>query len=397
MIDVRASENCTVETVWGEEVASILSKPGDSYDPDYRIPLHQRPAWLMYQNGEDLQRLGTIVLRRAGTAKGYAPFLVRRRNLKSFVGEVKVFSFPLRCVQFVGTPFFPSDSSAWDGLFARVNEIPNVEGIFFEGLPCNSFLWNYIHQSATTRNMVRYVSNPPTEHFVISMPESFNAYMGKFSSQTRRKLRRVIITLEELLPGKLRLDKMTEETEVDSFVENAVRVSKTTYQWHLLGMGLRDASAVKAELRFLARQGWARCYLLWCDQTPVAFMLCQQDESTCYQMDVGFDPEWSQYSVGTVLQLLVLQDLFAFKQPQVFDFGRGAGEHKRFFGNTCYLDADLYLLRRRLYPLLACGVNAAVAGASSAADGVLKRMGLKRGMKKLIRRSSIAFGRRISE
>lgn len=357
---------------------------------DHKMPLHQKPGWLVHHHGHELQQIGAFFLKQAGEAEGYAPFLVQNRRLKCYLGELKIFSFGLQCIRFVGIPHFPDDSSAYDCLFTRALQLKQADGIFFESLPTGSFLWSYLQESAFTRKLVRYAPSKTVEHFFISMPASFDEYMGKFSSKTRNTLLRRIRKLEKAAGDKLRLERVTQEDEVDSFVKNAVVVSQKTYQWHLLGLGLRDPERLKAELKFLARQGWARCYLLWCDEKPVAFMLCRQDHSTCYYIDVGFDPDWTQYSPGTVLQLMVLQDVFSFSRPSIFDFGTGEGEHKRFFGNSSYLETDLYLFRPKAYALFACAVHRTSSAVSSLAVGLLDRVDLKKKIKKLIRRKSVA-------
>jgi GNAT acetyltransferase-like protein len=385
------AESWQVKTVWGKEFTSVLPALCEFRETADTMPLHHKPVWLAYHHHDELQRLGALMLNGGKGIRGFAPFLLQDRRLKCYVGEVNILSFRLRCVRFLGTPDLPAEASAYDLVFARVQALEGIDGVFFEGLPTDSFLWTYL-KSATNNKLVRYIPKKQVEHFLISMPASFDEYMGKFASKTRNTLARRIRKLEKAVDGKLRLERITAEDQVDAFVDNAVAISKKTYQWHLLGLGLREPGRLKAELKFLARRGWARCYLLWCEKTPTAFMLCRQDHATCYYIDVGFDPDWTQYSAGTVLQLLVLQDLFAFNKPRVFDFGPGAGEHKRFFSNTSYTEADLYLLQPRPYPLFACAVNRTTSRASSLMVGFLDRIGLKKRIKKLIRRSSIAKG-----
>jgi len=383
-------EERMVETIWGTQLLALAPTFCDSRAGDDRIPLPRKPEWLLHHHHDKLQQLGAFLLSDKNGFKGFAPFLVQNRRLKCFVGELNVLSFGLRCVRFLGTPDFPADNSVFDQLLMRAVELNGVHGIFFECLRTDSFLWSYLQHSTMTRKLMPYIPQKPVEHFLISMPASFDEYMGKFSSKTRNTLLRRIRKLERAVEGKLRLERITEESQVDEFVNNAVTISKKTYQWHLLGLGLREPDRMKTDLKFQTGRGWARCYLLWCDKTPTAFMLCRQDHVACYYIDVGFDPDWTQYSAGTVLQLLVLQDLFMFNKPAVFDFGSGAGEHKRLFGNMSYEEADVYLFQRKPYPLLACVVNRAVSGASASVVRLLDRVGLKRTIKKLIRRSSVA-------
>lgn len=381
------AEKRTLQVVWGEQVAGTAAAKCEA--ASHRIPLHQKPVWLLHHHAHELQHLGAFFLHQGDETQGYAPFLIQKRRLKSYLGELNLFSFGLQCIRFLGLPHFPEETSAYDHLFASALGLKQSEGLFLESLPSNSFLWNYLQHNSVTHKLIRYAPSKTVEHFVINVPTSFDEYMTKFSSKTRSTLLRRIRKLEKAAGDKLRLERVTEEAQVDLFVENAVTVSRKTYQWHLLSLGLREPERLKAELKFLARRGWARCYLLWCNEKPIAFMLCRQDPMACYYIDVGFDPDWTQYSPGTVLQLLVLQDLFEFKKPSVFDFGTGEGEHKRFFGTSSYREADLYLLRPKPHALFACTVHRTTSAASSLAVGLLERLDLKKKIKKMVRRRSV--------
>jgi CelD/BcsL family acetyltransferase involved in cellulose biosynthesis len=62
----------------------------------------------------------------------------------------------------------------------------------------------------------------------------------------------------------------------------------------------------------------------------------------------GYDPDYLRLSVGTVLQWLAVESLFAEKRFRYFDFTEGESEHKRLF-STGHLDcANVALLRPTL-------------------------------------------------
>ena len=64
-----------------------------------------------------------------------------------------------------------------------------------------------------------------------------------------------------------------------------------------------------------------------------------------YYVDVGYDPDWAKYSVGSVLQLAVIENLYALKSPPAFfDFSTGYGEHKGRFGNHEQEEVNVLIL-----------------------------------------------------
>ena len=106
-------------------------------------------------------------------------------------------------------------------------------------------------------------------------------------------------------------------------MRRAVAISKKTYQWHLLGLGLRKPDELERTLAAMARRGWTRCYLLECGGVATAFMIGYLYAGTYYYVDVGFDPDWEKWSVGTVLHLEVLRDLVGGNAARSFDFSSG--------------------------------------------------------------------------
>jgi CelD/BcsL family acetyltransferase involved in cellulose biosynthesis len=76
-------------------------------------------------------------------------------------------------------------------------------------------------------------------------------------------------------------------------------------------------------------------------------MLGYQYGGCYYYTDVGFDPAYAKWSVGSVLQLKVLQDLYQQDgRPELFDFSTGYGEHKERFGSESRLEANVLLMPR---------------------------------------------------
>jgi hypothetical protein len=114
-----------------------------------------------------------------------------------------------------------------------------------------------------------------------------------------------------------------------------------------------------------------------------AFILGQQYGSRFYPAAAGVDPAWSNFSVGTIILLLALKDLFAENPPECYDLGSYA-EHKEHFANESYPEAAVWLFRRRPYPLMVSGVYQACNSASTKAAMILDRLNLKSRVKQLI-------------
>ena len=117
-------------------------------------------------------------------------------------------------------------------------------------------------------------------------------------------------------------------------------------------IGARDLEVVRNEMHFLAQRGWLRGYLLKCGTAPCSFIIGQQYGQTLYTAAAGVHPDWRSYSAGTVLLLLVLEDLFNER-------------------------------RRRAYPLLASGIYRTCRVTSRTAGAVLDKLNLKSRVRRL--------------
>ena len=132
-------------------------------------------------------------------------------------------------------------------------------------------------------------------------------------------------------------------------------------------------------------RGTRRAWLLSVGGEPAAYLYCPIHDGTAIYEFVGHDPAFNDLSLGAVLQVEALRDLFAEPGVARFDFTEGDGQHKRQFatgGVDCF---DLLLLRpslpiaRRLRRLRDSMVTMALAKAG------VERLGLQNAAKKVRR------------
>src|SRR3546814_15482444 len=81
-----------------------------------------------------------------------------------------------------------------------------------------------------------------------------------------------------------------------------------------------------------------RAWLLFVDGLPIAYLYCPAEGDTLRYDYLGHDPEWSDWSAGSVLQVEAMRDLFAERRFARFDFTEGEGQHRseeRRVGKEC--------------------------------------------------------------
>jgi hypothetical protein len=332
------------------------------------------PQWLLTYFQEEPGRLEACFVEHEGAILGVAPVAVQPIPLTLQLGPVTAATMGLRRLRLLGgAPNLPETAGAFDALFRGMLSRLDFDAVWMETLRADSFVWTYLRTSPLVRRHFHlYRARGPVPRPYIDLQGSFPEYMGRFSAKTRETWRRKVKKLRAL--GALDIARVSRVDDIDSFVAHSTAISRKTYQFNRLGLGLRDAGALRRRLQLAAERGWLRSYLLSCGGKPCCFMVGYQFRSRFYYADVGYDPAWGKWSVGTVLLLHVVEDLFSHDRPETLDFGPG-GEYKQHFGNDSYLEVEVLLFRRRLYPLMVatlqrtCDAVGAAARRSTAAVG----------------------------
>jgi len=270
------------------------------------------------------------------------------------------------------------------------------EVLCFEALPTASRLHRMIVEDAEIRQnfLVLYLQKPYAHHFA-RLPDSFDVYLNQLGTRSRKSLQYSRNLLKRECQGNVTAKCFSTVETVEQFLDDAIEISKATYQWQLLGLGLRKRESSKVVFRFAAERGWLRCYILYCKNIPVAFMVGYQYEDCFFYIDVGYDPEWAKYSVGSVLQLEVMEDLYRRdNRPTLFDFSTGYGPHKSRFGKEFREEVNMLLLPNT-------PGNRTLAVAFRSVDNMLDltsrsldNFGLKKSVQKAIR--AVKMGKRMA-
>ena len=348
------------------------------------------PAWIRNYFDANLKDLYVYLLRESGSLRGVTSFLLKEWPLKWQLGEITLAQPRLRRLRLLGgTPNLPEEEPAYDMLFAELgkSDLP-FDVIQLEEVPVESFLWKYLQESPLIRRFFRlYGTDVSAPHLEIQLQGDFDEYMKKFSAKTRNGLRRKVKKIREGTLGPMRFERYTKPEDVSPFLEAAVEVSKKTYQWSLLQKGLSRTELLKGRMLSAAANGWLRCYILFCNETACAFFVGFQHGDRFLLHETGFDPEFAKHSVGTVLHLLILEDLFAENTPRIFDLAAYSG-WKAELSNASYLENKAMLFRRGAYTRFVQEGHRACQSISRGGAAALDRWQLKNRVKRMIRSAS---------
>lgn len=178
----------------------------------------------------------------------------------------------------------------------------------------------------------------------ITMRGSFDDYMARFSGKTRSTLRRKARKLQSELGAGLAITEHRTPAQIECFLAKALPLSSCTYQARLLDAGLPDTPGARREMLALAEQDRIRAFLLEGPSGPIAYLALPIVGTTIVYAHLGYHPDWSRLSPGTVLQMEALERLFAEERYSHFDFTEGDGVHKALFGTDRIECASFVLL-----------------------------------------------------
>ena len=222
------------------------------------------------------------------------------------------------------------------------------------------------------------------QHYFVVLGGSFEDYLRKFSPKSRQNIVRAAKKFSEKGDESYFRVCRTPD-EISEFIIEASRVSLQTYQSRLLDAGLSQTESFRKSANELAIAGKARGYLLSMNGSVVAFAWCRVDGTRLIYDTIGYLPEFSKLSPGTVLLYLILRDLFANEQVNHLDFGPGHASYKEMFSNFKQEYIDLYLFRNTLKNQMFSRLHLWVNHFSENLGKVLDKIGVKSKIKKLIR------------
>lgn len=193
--------------------------------------------------------------------------------------------------------------------------------------------------------LLRYVLQEFPRYYIDMAGMDFDGYKAQFSGKTRSTIQRKVKKFVEHCGGSLRWQTYRSPEEIRAFWSLARAISSKTYQERLLQAGLPDDAQYQRQAEAWAANDGLRAYLLFDGDRPVSYLFCPIRDGVIDYAFLGYDPEYQRHSVGTVLQWLALESLFAERRYRFFDFTEGESDHKRLFA-TGHLDcAHIAMLR----------------------------------------------------
>lgn len=310
-------------------------------DPEAPRSLYSDPVWLGGRETSQLQRLAVYEAPGA-----LAVFILGPGALPLYLGELKVGQLTFRRATLADFRVASGSSTSpalLESVLRSAREDIGRDVVFHletHGLGFADAIdtvragdfgrkWLWLDHGRHVRRFIR-------------LEGSFHEYLAQLSGKTRHNVRRSRARLAADCGGEPRLVRVTEAGHVDEFLRLAQQVSRKTFQWQMLGLGLRDVEPLRKSLLFAAEKGWLRSYLFCVGEEPLAFVEGYQYAGTYQGTHSGYDPALGKYSIGILLWVAALEDMFEEATPRWLDFGSGDALYKQLLSNASTEGLKLY-------------------------------------------------------
>ena len=346
----------------GPEAYSVAFLPPEAPD----IPFEIRAAWerldsqnthvyAMYQSlrwwehlqatGQGAQTRVAVIGDGRGHVAGIVPMKLGDYPLEFTMGKRTLGKLDVRSAFILGgEPLIPSGSFVHERLFRAIWEhVPEANGIYLKGIPAAGPCWAHLQHGDP--DAIVYTERGVRQFYTITLPRTFEDYLAKFKQKKRYNCKRQVSLLREVGGGRLDLVRVDSEAHIPAFLNQAKLVARNSWQ-HRLASKESDEWEEQPRVEDLARRGYLRCYLLRAGNVPCAYVIGYQTQNVFHYADTGYDERYAQYSPGTVLLYLLIEDLINHRPPQLLNFGIGDSHYKSMFATDRSQEASVLLLRR---------------------------------------------------
>jgi hypothetical protein len=266
-------------------------------------------------NRKDLALL--TVFDASGSLVGVIPAAATETELEFKVGSHCLGTTRMHSTVILGIwPSIPSDDALYDCVLAMLDKrFPDCEVIRLNAVPTASLLWQYVQRSGNIRDRYyAYVPYGPRGCHTMPLPDTFEQYLAKYGRKKKYNLRRQLKLLRDHGNGLLELRRLESREDLPSMFEAMKEIMGPRVTRDVLS---HDTAEMLASTRLLLS------YVLVCGGRPCAIAVGARLHFKYSLGTTACHPEFRQYSAGTTLQYLMVDDLLRNRIARHIDFGFG--------------------------------------------------------------------------
>ena len=331
----------------------------------------------------DASRPYVVLVSRGGVPEAMLVGRIEERRFRVAIGYKTLCQPALRCLSIIhgGVLGHPGEDVVRE-LLAHLKSVlarRKVDAVFLNHLETDFLMYRLARETFGPLRRDHFADVEP--HWVMSLPDSTEAFYKSLSKANRKSTRRAVRLLEKAYPGRVEHVRLSREEDLPEILSALKEVSSKTYQY-AMGVGFEDSPVERERLRDAARHGWLNVHLLRIEGRPVAFELALQYAGTYFLCASGYDPDLRQLSPGKVLFVTLVEDLCERRPVQRLDFGFGDAEYKRVYCNSHRDEVSINLFAAKRKPLCINLLRTSTTGISRGMRYAVEKLHLGRRIKR---------------
>lgn len=352
---IKLSSNATDDFATSSEWAQLCSGSESPY------ALYASPQWVQAVLPIHPERylIGAISSPK-GELTSLVPFSLGEKKLEIVIHRNRSVSRQiLRCAHVMsGEPLGMGTAEDYAKLFGRLlRDRRELDGLYFKCVREESEFMRILHTIGSVsgdficideygRNTLRFAR----------LGASYKDYLSKFRKKGRYNLRRQLRMLTKATQDTLELTRITRPEQIEQFAVQANAVLSRSWKANTGDDADLFSTDNCAVYRSLAERGFLRSYLLTSKGGPQAFVVGYQQQGVYHYSNIAYDEKIAQFSPGTALLYILLEDLFRYRKPEVVSFGIGDAEYKKRFATDSFRYSSILLLRKSMRTRWIAGV-----------------------------------------
>lgn len=298
-----------------------------------------------------------ILVRRNSKIECIAPCVIHKTRFKL---NFSVFRFPgpqIRILKIIDNNFIFSKDADLDGCIkTAIEAIKSIDSHFdlikIESLEKSSPLGDFFFKAASHsyKHFQLKTTSPKNEQIWRHVFEdSYEKWLSTLGYSTRRSIKRGIQNLHKQYPDQVKLLVARHNKDIPKFLDLLDVLYPKTWQAKTFGFSKRNNKQDISFYQYIADQGWLRSYMLLIDSRPVAFFIGTQYNDIFEGQEIGYDKEFSSIGVGSILNNIIINDLYNNNKPSILNFGFGENVYKQILCNNSSDATEAYIIQSNIW------------------------------------------------
>ncbi|MDH3267259.1 MAG: GNAT family N-acetyltransferase [Ignavibacteria bacterium] len=217
----------------------------------------------------------------------------------------------------------------------------DIDYIFFNLMHRHTELSKYL---LNFRNqMMRDLIPSFEDHSILQLPADFESFINSRNTNSRQKFRRLMRRVEKDSINKTVIKVFTDVNDIENFFNEAEQIAQKS-QLRAINVGFKSTPDELKQKQWLAAKGYIRGYILYVNDIPCSFLLCNNYMRTFLLEYTGIRTDYEKNQLGTYLYLKMIEDVINSRLADTIDFTHGSDLYKKILSSGNIED-----LRIRLY------------------------------------------------